>query len=76
MNWSDILQYAGKGNLTPPKRVVKSDEEWKKILTSDEFYVTRKKGTERAFSGEYCEAHVPGLYACRFCGTVLFDSRT
>ncbi len=76
MNWSDVLQYAGKGNLTPPKRVVKSDDDWKKILSSDEFYVTRKKGTERAFSGEYCEAHVPGLYACRCCGTVLFDSRT
>ena len=52
MNWTDVLQYASKGNLTPPKRVVKSDEEWKKILSADEFYVTRKKGTERAFSGE------------------------
>ena len=76
MKWNDVLNYAGKGNLQPPKRVEKSDEEWKKVLTQDEFYVTRKKGTERAFSGEYCEAHEPGLYACRCCGTVLFDSRT
>ena len=76
MNWKDVLQYAGSGNLTPPTRVVKTDDEWKKILTPDEFQVTRKKGTERAFSGEYCEAHTPGLYACRCCGTVLFDSRT
>ncbi|MBK5279894.1 MAG: peptide-methionine (R)-S-oxide reductase MsrB [Bacteroidia bacterium] len=76
MKWTDVLQFTTNGNLTAPTRVVKSDEEWKKILTPDEFYVTRKKGTERAFSGEYCEAHVPGLYACRCCGTVLFDSRT
>jgi peptide-methionine (R)-S-oxide reductase len=76
MKWLDVLQYAAKGNPTPPQRVEKSDEEWRKILTEEEYHVTRKKGTERAFTGEYCEAHEPGLYACRCCGTVLFDSRT
>ena len=76
MKWLDVLQYAAKGNPVPPQRVEKSDEEWRKILTEEEYYVTRKKGTERAFTGEYCEAHEPGLYACRCCGTVLFDSRT
>jgi methionine-R-sulfoxide reductase len=76
MKWLDVLQYASKGNEVPPRRVEKSEEEWKKILTSEEFQVCRKKGTERAFSGEYCEAHEPGIYACRCCGTVLFDSRT
>jgi peptide-methionine (R)-S-oxide reductase len=76
MKWLDVLQYAKTGNLTPPARVDKSEAEWKRILTEEEFYVTRKKGTERAFAGEYCEAHIPGLYACRCCGTVLFDSRT
>lgn len=76
MKWLDVLQYVSKGNPLPPKRVEKSDEEWRKTLTEEEFYVTRKKGTERAFTGEYCEAHEPGLYACRCCGTVLFDSRT
>jgi len=75
MKWLDVLQYASKGNLTPPNRVEKTEEEWKKILTPEEYQVTRKKGTERAFSGEYCEAHELGLYACRCCGTVLFDSR-
>ena len=75
MKWKDVLTYASTGNLTPDKRVEKSDEEWKKILTPEEFHVLRKKGTERAFSGEYCEAHEPGLYACRCCGTPLFDSR-
>jgi peptide-methionine (R)-S-oxide reductase len=76
MKWRDVLLRAKEGNLTPPSRVEKSDDEWKKILTEEEFYITREKGTERAFAGEYCEAHEPGLYACRCCGTVLFDSRT
>lgn len=76
MKWLDVLLYAIKGNEVPPKRISKSDEEWKQLLTPEEFLVCRKKGTERAFSGEYCEAHEPGLYACRCCGTVLFDSRT
>jgi peptide-methionine (R)-S-oxide reductase len=76
MKWIDVLAYSAKGNIEPPKRVEKTDEEWKQLLTHEEFVVTRKKGTERAWSGEYCEAHVPGLYACRCCGTPLFDSRT
>jgi peptide-methionine (R)-S-oxide reductase len=76
MKWPDVLHYAGEGNEVPPRRVSKNDEEWKQILTPEEFQVCRKRGTERAFSGEYCEAHLPGMYACRCCGTVLFDSRT
>ncbi len=74
MNWTDVLNMAKKGNLQPDKRVEKPEAEWQKILTPDEFRITRKKGTERAFTGEYCEAHEPGLYACRCCGTPLFDS--
>lgn len=74
LKWLDVLQYAAKGNPTPPKRVEKTDEEWRQILTPEEYQITRKKGTERAFTGEYCEAHDPGLYACRCCGTLLFDS--
>jgi peptide-methionine (R)-S-oxide reductase len=76
MKWLDVLQRAKDGNLTPPARVEKSEEEWRKILSEEEYFVTRLKGTERAFTGAYCEAHEPGLYACRCCGTVLFDSRT
>ena len=75
IKWNDVLKFASSGNPTPPRRVEKSDEEWKKLLTPDQFYVTRKKGTERAFTGEYCEAHDPGLYACICCDTLLFDSR-
>jgi len=74
MKWSDVIHYSTKGNPAPDKTVVKSDEEWKKLLTPQEFAVLRHKGTERAFTGEYCEAHDPGLYACRGCDTPLFDS--
>ncbi|CAN5446546.1 peptide-methionine (R)-S-oxide reductase MsrB [soil metagenome] len=74
LKWNDVIAFATKSNPTPPKRVEKSDEEWKKILTPEEYGIARKKGTERAFTGEYCEAHDPGLYACRCCGTLLFDS--
>ncbi len=74
MDWKQVHSYAVKGNPEPPKRVEKSDEEWKKQLTEEQFQVTRKKGTEKPFSGEYCESHKPGLYACICCGTELFDS--
>lgn len=74
MNWNDVIQYANHGNPTPPRRVEKTDAEWQAILTPEAYRVTRLKGTERPYSGEYCEAHDPGLYACSCCGTPLFDS--
>ncbi|ADR20792.1 peptide-methionine (R)-S-oxide reductase [Marivirga tractuosa] len=74
MNWNDVIKFANNGSPEPPKRVKKTDLEWKSILSPEEYRVTRKKGTESAFSGEYCEAHEAGLYACRCCETTLFDS--
>ena len=73
MNWKDVLQIT-KNNPRPPKRVDKTDEEWKRLLTSEQYHVTRQHGTERPFSGEYCEAYSPGIYNCICCGTELFDS--
>jgi peptide-methionine (R)-S-oxide reductase len=75
LNWKEVLLYASKGNPVPTHRVEKTNEEWKKQLTAEQFQITRLKGTEHAFTGEYCEAHEPGLYACLCCGTPLFDSR-
>jgi methionine-R-sulfoxide reductase len=75
MNWTDVVRFAQKGNPNPPRRVEKSEAEWKALLSPEEFYITRQHGTERAFTGEYCEGHLPGLYGCRCCGTELFDSR-
>src|SRR5438093_743536 len=53
-----------------------SDAEWKERLTPQQFHVTRKKGTERAFTGEYWNCKTPGVYVCVCCGMPLFDSQT
>ncbi len=73
MNWNDVLN-ASKNNPKPPREVHKTDAEWKAQLTPEQFRVTRQHGTERPFSGEHCEAHTAGAYACICCGTELFDS--
>jgi peptide-methionine (R)-S-oxide reductase len=57
-------------------KIKKSDEEWRKQLTPEQFEVTRKKGTERAFTGKYHSDHADGTYRCVCCGAALFDSRT
>ncbi len=74
IGWKDVLRFTAKGNISPPRRVEKKDEEWRAELPAEVYQITRQKGTERAFTGEYCEAHEPGKYACRCCGSMLFDS--
>jgi len=54
----------------------KTDREWKKILTPEQYRVTRQKGTEAAFSGEYDKTDKPGVYRCVCCGAPLFSSET
>ena len=56
------------------EKIVKSDAEWRKQLTSEQFHVTRNKGTERAFSGRYWDNHAEGMYRCVCCGAELFRS--
>lgn len=58
------------------EKVVKSDTEWRDQLTREQYQVTRRAGTERAFSGEYWDTKTKGMYKCRCCGTPLFDSDT
>ncbi len=58
------------------EKIVKSDQEWRKQLTPEQFQVARKKGTERAFTGEYWDNHATGTYACVCCGAPLFSSET
>ncbi len=57
-------------------KVEKSLDEWRAALTKEQFKVTRKKGTERAFTGEYWDAKAPGIYECVCCGKPLFDAAT
>lgn len=54
----------------------KTDAEWRAQLTDIEYKVARKKGTERAFTGQYWDTKTPGVYACICCGQDLFDSST
>lgn len=57
-------------------KVQKSDEEWAKELTPEQFRIARKKGTERAFTGAYWDSHANGTYKCVCCGEPLFSSDT
>lgn len=57
-------------------KIIKSDEEWKKELTPEQYRILREKGTERAFTGEYWDNHELGTYICAACGTELFESNT
>lgn len=54
----------------------RSDAEWRKILTPEQFAILREKATETPFSGEYDGLYADGVYACAACGHVLFDSKT
>jgi peptide-methionine (R)-S-oxide reductase len=56
------------------QKITKTNDEWRKQLTPDQFAVTRQKGTERAFTGQYWDNHESGVYRCVCCGTPLFSS--
>ena len=58
------------------EKIKKSDAEWQKQLSPDQYYVARKKGTEPAFTGKHWDNHEEGIYTCACCGTPLFDSST
>jgi peptide-methionine (R)-S-oxide reductase len=57
-------------------KIQKSEEEWRKQLTPEQYEVLRQKGTERAFTGKYAHSKDTGMYVCAGCGAPLFDSKT
>lgn len=58
------------------KKIVKTDAEWREILTPEQYEVCRNHGTERAFTGKYDNCKDPGTYVCQCCGSPLFSSET
>lgn len=60
--------------MNTTEKVTKTEEEWKKQLTEEQFYILRQKGTERPFTGKYYKTNDKGVYSCAACGNELFTS--
>jgi peptide-methionine (R)-S-oxide reductase len=58
------------------EKIHKSEEEWRRELTPEQYHILREKGTERPFTGEYADSHADGKYLCAACGQELFSSDT
>ena len=71
----DLSGVSGPSNKEQ-KKMKKTESEWKRTLTPEEYYILRQKGTERAFTGEYDKHFEEGVYACAGCGAELFESGT
>ena len=74
LTWKNIEHFVKNGVPAPENKVIKTEEEWKQLLSDDVFFITRQSGTEYAFSSEMCSRFEPGIYACECCGTLLFDA--
>ncbi len=74
LTWKDVINFSVKGNPKPDRRVEKTEQEWREILTPEQFRITRRKGTEAPHSGALCSIYRPGQYNCICCNTPLFDS--
>lgn len=62
--------------MAPQLKIMRSDSEWREMLTPEQYYVTREHGTERAFTGPHWDEKAAGLYSCVCCGRPLFRSET
>jgi peptide-methionine (R)-S-oxide reductase len=71
-----MAKSSATGGAHMAEKINKSEAEWKKQLSSNEYFVTRQKGTEPPFTGEYEATETPGMYVCVCCGQPLFDSDT
>jgi peptide-methionine (R)-S-oxide reductase len=73
---SQPRQYIINSNGDTLDLILKSDDEWRKILSKEEYYVMRQKGTERAFTDNMWDNKKDGMYICKACNTILFNSGT
>jgi len=76
LRWQDVVELARHGNTPPPRRIEKSDAEWRTQLTPEQYMVARQAATERPFSSQMCALFEPGRYDCVCCDTPLFDATT
>lgn len=74
IDWKEVMRRSSGKNLPPPRRVEKTEDEWRALLSPDVFTVTRRAGTERPFSSSMCGLFEPGRYHCACCDTLLFDA--
>jgi peptide-methionine (R)-S-oxide reductase len=65
-----------EGGYVVVEKVIKTDKEWKELLTKEQYYILRQQGTERAFTGKYWDNKEKGIYRCAGCENDLFDSGT
>lgn len=68
------VYFVSEGKYVMTEKVVKSEEEWRRILSPEQFHILREKGTERAYSGNLHTNHEHGVYRCAGCGLDLFRS--
>lgn len=75
-DWNEVMVRANGKNPSPPRRVEKTEAQWRDLLQPEQFQVARHADTERPFSSEMCAIFEPGIYRCVCCGTDLFDAGT
>ncbi len=66
----------GKAAALPFRKITRTDAEWKRLLTPEQYYVTRQKGTEAPYTSPLLKIHAKGIFACVSCGLPLFSSKT
>ena len=74
ITWKKIKNFIEEGSPRSETKVNKTETEWKELLSEEVFYITRRAGTEHAFSSEMCSKFEPGLYACACCDNLLFNA--
>ena len=74
LKWPDVLRFTVNGNPKADKTVIKTNAQWRELLTNEVFQITRLRGTEMPNSSGMCSMFEPGLYGCACCGVLLFDA--
>ncbi len=74
LTWKDIIYFAVNGSPDPNQRIEKTPDQWKALLSDEQYKITRLKGTEAPYSGDSCTVFEEGIYNCICCNTPLFDA--